>query len=166
MKKSFLHRVILITLLAFVFGCAGTQTSVNASSHEATARDYARPGFVTKIEDGRLWVFIPGSKELEKFEKAGELAKHVIRPAAGPNRITLKAPDSETADAYMLAKPGFITRIEDGRLWVFKVGSKEFEKFEKAGELAKHIIRPAAGPNRMTLKAPDAETADAYLAAK
>jgi len=166
MKKSLLNRITLIFLLAFAFGCAGPQTAVNASSHQVKAADYARPGFVTKVEDGRLWVFIPGSKELANFEKHGELAKHVIRPAAGPNRITVKGPDTNTVDAYLLAKPGFITRIEDGRLWVFKVDSKELEKFEKHGELAKHVIRPAAGPKRMTLKAPDAETVDAYLAAK
>ena len=33
---------------------------------------YDKPGFVTKIEDGRLWVFKQGSKELEQFEQHGE----------------------------------------------------------------------------------------------
>lgn len=124
---------------------------------------FDKPGFVTEMEDGRLWVFLDGSKELGQFREHGELAKHIIRPGAGPEGMTLKAPDAETADAYLLAKPGFVVMIEDGRLWVFRDGSKELGQFREHGELAKHIIRPGAGPGGMTLKAPDAETADAYL---
>ena len=54
--------------------------------------------------------------------------------------------------------------MEDGRLWVFRHGSKEYADFQKHGELAKHVVRPAAGPNRVTIKAPDIETVNAYLA--
>lgn len=154
-------RIFLIGLLITTIGCTATELKAQSSADQ-----YAKPGFVTLMEDGRLWVFEEGSKELVKLKEHGELAKHVIRPAAGPDRLTLKAPDAETVDAYLLAKPGFITRIEDGRLWVFRVGSEEFKKFTEHGELAKHVIRPAAGPNRMTIKAPDAETAAAYLQAR
>ena len=60
---------------------------------------------MTIVEDGRLWVFRPGSPELAAFEQDGELAKQVVRPGAGPGGVTLKAPDAETLDAYQNAKP-------------------------------------------------------------
>jgi len=126
----------------------------------------AKPGFVTRLEDGRLWVFRKGSEELAAFDADGELAKHVIRPSAGPLGTTLKSPDAETLDAYLLSKPGFATRVVEGRLWVFREGSDELAEFESNGELAKHVIRPAAGPGGVTIKAPDAETLDAYLTAQ
>lgn len=148
-------------------GAGPVGMTVKAPDSE-TIRDYlvARAGFVTKFEDGRLWVFRTGSKELGDFEKHGELAKHVIRPGAGPQGVTLKSPDAETLDAYVLAKPGFVTVIEDGRLWVFRAGSKDLADFEKHGELAKHVVRPGAGPGGMTIKAPDNETIAAYIVAR
>lgn len=63
--------------------------------------NFDRDGFVTKIHDNRLWVFKTGSKELGKFEKDGEIAKHVIIPAGGPFGVTVKAPDKETIEEYM-----------------------------------------------------------------
>jgi hypothetical protein len=130
-----------------------------------TIQDYlvCRPGFVTKVDDGRLWVFRTGAAELADFEKSGELAKCVTQVSAGPSGMTLKGPDAETLDAYKYAKPNFITFVEDGRLWVFRAGSAELADFQKHGELAKHVIRPGAGPDGMTIKAPDAETLEAYL---
>jgi uncharacterized protein (TIGR03000 family) len=129
------------------------------------AKGPEKAGFVTFIEDGRLWVFRQGSKELADFRKDGELAKHVIRPGAGPNGMTVKAPDTETVLAYTLARDGFVTVLEKGgeRLWVFKTGSKELADFKRDGELAKHVVRIKAGPMGMTIKAPDAETIDAYM---
>lgn len=123
----------------------------------------AREGFVTRLDDGRLWIFRAGSPELEAFEKSGELAKHVILPGAGPDGLTLKSPDRETIDAYLAARPGFVTFGEDGRVWVFRRSCPELAAFRKTGELAKHVIRPGAGPDGVTLKAPDAETLDSYL---
>ena len=133
-----------------------------------TIRDYlvAKTGFVTKFEDGRLWVFRAGSKELADFQKHGELAKHVVRPGAGPNGATIKAPDAETLDAYIYTKPNFVALVEDGRLWVFRRGSKELADFQKHGELAKHVVRPGAGPGGITIRAPDAETIAAYTVAR
>ncbi|MCI0684843.1 MAG: TIGR03000 domain-containing protein [Gemmataceae bacterium] len=60
-------------------------------------------GFETIVEDGRLWVFRKGAKELAAFKKDGELAKHVILVNAGPLGVTLKAPDRATIDAYLTA---------------------------------------------------------------
>lgn len=139
-------------------------TILSPDSETIDAWRFAKPGFVTTMEDGRLWIFREGSSELGEFQRQGELAKHVTRPGAGPNGITVKSPDNETIMAYMTSAPGFITMMEDGRLWVFRAGSKEFAEFQKQGELAKHVTRPAAGPGRMTIKAPDSETVTAYLA--
>jgi sugar lactone lactonase YvrE len=127
---------------------------------------YDKPGFATRTADGRLWVFKAGAKEIAEFDKHGELVKQVIRPGAGPDGMTIKAPDSETITAYLCAKQGFVTRVVDGRLWVFKEGSKEIEEFDKHGELVKQVIRPGAGPGGITIKAADTETISAYLAVK
>ncbi|WP_305043223.1 hypothetical protein [Geoalkalibacter sp.] len=135
-----------------------------AAAKVTPAPDYERPGFETYLEDGRLWVFHKHAKDLKTFHERGELAKFVVRPAAGPERMTLKGPDAETLDAYLLSRPGFVTKVEEGRLWVLRDGSDELKQFVERGELAKFIVRPAAGPNGMTLRAPDAETADAYMA--
>ncbi|MCA9124438.1 MAG: hypothetical protein H6822_18485 [Planctomycetaceae bacterium] len=127
---------------------------------------HSKRGFVTFEADGRLWVFGTNSSELKQYLTSGELAKHVIRPGAGPGGITLKAPDAETIDRFLTLKDGFITKIDDGRLWVFRKDSEELKSFEASGELAKHVIRPNAGPGGMTIKAPDNETILEYLATR
>jgi len=124
-----------------------------------------KPGFVTQVEDGRLWVFEEGSEGLAEFEQTGEPAKHVIRPGAGPGGMTIKSSDADVIDAYLHAKPGFMTKVIDGRLWVISAGSEEEAAFKKHGELAKHVIKPGAGPGGMTVKAPDVETIGKYMAA-
>lgn len=133
-----------------------------------TIQDYlvCRPGFVTKVENGRLWVFRSGAAELAEFEASGELAKCVTQVGAGPSGMTLKGPDAETLDAYTYAKPNFVTFVEDGRLWVFRAGSPDLADYHKSGELAKHVVRPGAGPNGMTIKSPDNDTITAYMAAR
>jgi hypothetical protein len=113
----------------------------------------------------RLWIFRQNSKDLAEFLKNGDLTKQVIRPGAGPRGMTLKGPDADTIIAYVTAQEGFITFLQDGRLWVFKSDSKDLQEYKKNGELAKHVIRVNAGPLGLTLKAPDGETIDLYLKA-
>jgi hypothetical protein len=150
-------------------------TRINAAPYKATLRapdietmeEYltAKPGFVTKFDDGRLWIFRQDSKDLAEFLKNGDLTKQVVRPGAGPRGMTLKGPDADTIIAYVTAQEGFITFLQDGRLWVFKSDSKDLQEYKKNGELAKHVIRVNAGPLGLTLKAPDAETIDFFLKA-
>ena len=185
MKTVRLMAIAAVVLPAVLLaGCAGTpapaqpaaaavQPAAEAAATEAApakaaaedASRYERDGFVTTLEDGRLWVFRAGSKELAEFEQKGEPVKQVIRPSAGPGGVTLKAVDSETLDEYMATAPGFVVRMEDGRLWVFRAGSQELAEFEQKGEPVKQVIRPSAGPFGLTIKAVDAETLDAYLSA-
>jgi hypothetical protein len=146
---------------------AGPAGMTIKSSDSETVAEYltAKPGFVTKVEDGRLWVFVEGSDALAEFEASGEPAKHVIRPAAGPRGMTIKAADTQIIDAYLAAKPGFVTDVVDGRIWVFREGCEELDEYRANGEPAKHVICPSAGPGGMTLKAPDSETIAAYVSA-
>lgn len=187
--KRFLALLLITSALGL--GCAAKQeVALEDDEHEIefVEKDYAkydfsRPGFITKVVDNRLWVFKEGDKDYQKFLKDGELAKHVTLPAAGPLRVTIKAPNKETIDEYLNAygdleeakldfskinfdKPGFVTKIVDGRLWVFKAGDKHLAQFEKDGELAKHVTIPGGGPEGITIKAPDKETIDAYMSAK
>lgn len=137
------------------------------SADTETLAEYvtSKPGFYTKIEDGRLWVFKQGSKELEQFLAEGEPAKMAIRPAAGPRGMTVKGPDQETLLTYLLSVEGLHVSIADGRIWVFREGSEELKAFQEDGEPAKIVVRPGAGPMGMTVKGPDAETVDAFLRA-
>lgn len=158
------------TALLAMMGCVAlTGCRSGIASQPGPARgdaSFAKPGFVAKEKEGRLWVFREGSKELAAFEKHGEPAKQVVRPGVGPLGMTLKGPDTETILAYVAAKPGFVTKVNDGRIWVFREGSEELVAFEKHGEPAKQVVRPGAGPLGATLKGPDAETLALYMVAR
>jgi hypothetical protein len=124
-----------------------------------------KEGFETFIVDGRIWVFRPGSEDLAQFHKTGEPAKNVTKVRAGPGGMTVKGGDLDTVNQYLTAKPGFVTFIDDGRLWVFVPGSEDLAEYEKAGEPAKSVTRVRAGPGGMTIRAPDGTIIDSYLAA-
>jgi len=125
---------------------------------------FSKPGFVTFLNKNVLTVFRVESKDLPKFRQSGDMAKGVIRPAAGPEGLSLKAPDGETLQDYLMTDRQFIVRHVDGRLWVFRNGCAEFGQYVRDGELAKNVTRVGAGPNGMTLKAPDTGTLDLYVA--
>jgi hypothetical protein len=55
MKKMTLSALMLASLFAGI----------------AIAGEFDEPGFVTEVEDGRLWVFRQGSQELKDFEATG-----------------------------------------------------------------------------------------------
>lgn len=85
-------------------GCASTDSGLAApAAQQAPAvKSYDKPGFVTAIVKGRLWVFADGSKELAAFRETGKTpAVHVVRPLAGPDRMTLLSPDTAILDAYL-----------------------------------------------------------------
>ncbi|MFO7764882.1 MAG: hypothetical protein R6V33_00465 [Pelovirga sp.] len=156
--------IFMLALVAAVtIGCAAKD--LDAANH---GTGFDRPGYVTGVEDGRLWVFQAGTKEAQAYTASkSKPAKHVVRPAAGPNGMTVRAPELGIIDGYLMSKPGFVTSVEDGRLWVFKDGSKEADAYiATKSKPAKHVVRPAAGPNGMTIRAPEFEVIDAYLATK
>ncbi len=106
---------------------------------------FARSGFRTEIEDGRLWVLADGQEKGEK---------HVTLVGAGPCGMTLKAVDRDTALRYLGCKPGFAVRIEEGRVWVLRPGESPTEK---------RVTLLGEGPLGSTLMASDYATALAYL---
>ena len=58
-----------------------------------------------------------------------------------------------------------MTRVLDEYLWVFRQGSEEFDIIKSGGELAKHVTRIQAVDGEIrTIKSPDSETLDGYLA--
>ena len=87
MKKLTLTAVLLTSLFATA----------------ALASQYDKPGFVTEVEDGRLWVFREGSKELEEFKKSGEPAKQFADIGSGPEGMTVKSADEATLKDYLQA---------------------------------------------------------------
>ncbi len=124
-----------------------------------------KPGFTVRIDDGRYWVFRTGTEALVQYDGGTPPGEQAIRPGAGPGGATLKAPDAETLDAYLIAAPGFDTVLLDGRVWVLRSGSEEAAAFRKDGEPAEMVTRPGAGPGNRTVRAVDRETLDAYLKA-
>lgn len=70
------------------------------------------------------------------------------------------------ATAPSLSKPGFYTEVKEGRLWVFREGSKELAEFQQQGEPARQVTRVGGGPRGMTIKSSDAAVIDDYLAAR
>ena len=85
-------------------GTARTGTIANATPSASTATAYNKPGFVTEVRDGRLWVFRENSTELQEFRTQGELGKSVTRVGGGPNGMTIRAADAQTLDDYLAGK--------------------------------------------------------------
>jgi len=144
-----------------------TIMAVDGTVIDAYMAAYRHGNRFTVIEDdGRLWVFRTGSAELAGFRAKGEPAKRITRVGAGPGEKTIMSSEGEIIDEFMAAyhygKPGFTVFEEDGRLWIFKNGSKELEGFRKVGEPAKRVTRVGAGPRGMTVMAADTATLDAY----
>lgn len=71
-----------------------------------------------------------------------------------------------TTTTPSVAKAGFYTEVRDGRLWVFRDGSKELEEFKRHGEPAHQVTRIGGGPSGMTIKSSSATVIDEYLAAR
>jgi hypothetical protein len=63
-------------------------------------------------------------------------------------------------------KPGFKTEVKEGRLWVFREGSKDYDDYKKKGEPAKMVSRIGEGPNGMTIRSGDTKTIEDYMKAK
>ena len=104
MKHRFFATKMAIGMFLVFLGCAGTAGGEPGAGNPKDAAAYAKPGFYTQLDDGSLWVFREGSKELEDFRTKGKPAKHTVRPGAGPEGMTLRGPDGETLDKYMSAK--------------------------------------------------------------
>jgi hypothetical protein len=85
-----------VTLGALVISLAACATMQSASHN--------KPGFVTEVKDGRLWVFREGSRELTAYRTHGEPAQMVTRVGAGPKGMTIRAADTKTIDDYLAAK--------------------------------------------------------------
>ena len=148
-------RLLCAAACILIAACGSTSTKtdhqVNAADaaargSDSAANSYAREGFLVELEDGRLWVQRPGQKREEK---------HVAWIGAGPDGMTVKAPDAETALAYVASRPGFVVEVEDGRLWVLRSGQQKDEK---------NVTKIGAGPRGATVRANDKATLDAYLA--
>jgi hypothetical protein len=91
---------------AFIAILALSLTSAVAVASEpvASASKYDKPGYVTAVEKGRLWVFKEGSKELDAFRQHGEPTVSVAKIGSGPEGMTVKGPSMEVIDAYLASQ--------------------------------------------------------------
>ena len=148
---------------------AQVATPSRASSRRAQAQGtiYDRPGFVTALKDGRLWVMRAGTPEAAALLADGKTpVNHVIRPNAGPAGLTIRAPDGRDIIEYLGTKPGFQVFEHNGRLWVYRADSPDLAKAAEGRHPVNHVIRPLAGPAGITLRASDIEIINDYIAAK
>lgn len=65
------------------------------------ASQYDKPGFFTKVEDGRLWGFREGSEQLKDFQAHGEPAKQFTEIGNGPDGMTVKSGDEKALKGYL-----------------------------------------------------------------
>ena len=132
--------------------------------------NYDRPGFKTSLKDGRLWVFLEGSKGLSEFRTHGEPAKNVTMIGEGPNGMTLRGSETDTLKSYVAAykygRPGYAVFMGDGRVWVFRTGSDDLAEFLKSGEPAKSVTLIGEGPDGLTLRSSDMQTARDFMAGR
>jgi hypothetical protein len=77
--------------------------AISAGCATTPASPYDKPGFVTKEDKGRLWVFREDSKDWEAFQKHGEPVKQVTKIGVGPNGMTVKSSDGKVIDEYLKA---------------------------------------------------------------
>jgi hypothetical protein len=82
-----------LTLTALIFSSLFAGTTL--------ASQFDKPGFVTEVEDGRLWVFRENSQELKDFKATGEPAKQFTDIGSGPEGMTVKAADDRTLKDYL-----------------------------------------------------------------
>lgn len=73
------------------------------TTFSAHASEHNLPGFVTEVEEGRLWVFKENSPEYEAFKQHGEPIKQFVSIGTGPDGMTIKAADQAVLDAYHTA---------------------------------------------------------------
>ncbi len=100
----------LRTLVTVSMFALAVPVSAYAGGHPIGS-PFDRPGFFTSIVDGRLWVFRKDDrKSIDEFQTQGEPAKSVSRIGAGPNRMTIRAPDAETLEAYLKAPASPVRR--------------------------------------------------------
>ncbi|TVR44105.1 MAG: hypothetical protein EA402_07950 [Planctomycetota bacterium] len=148
---------------------AGSSSASTATASTSTAASpFDKPGFVTGVKDGRLWVFRADSDAGKAFKANGATpARHVVRPGVGPAGMTVRAPDAEDIVAYMMARPGFEVVEADGRFWIYREGTKEHAAFKESGSHpARHVVRPGAGPMGTTLRSPELKYITEYLGTK
>lgn len=126
--------------------------------------NYGKPGFFTRVVDGRLWVLKEGSDAANEFRASGEPAKSVTIVGAGPEGMTIRSSDTEVVAEYLVAKRGFFTQIVDGRLWVFEENSEALNEFKANGEPEKSATLIGEGPMGMTVKSADQSVIDKYMA--
>ncbi|MFM1872169.1 MAG: Virginiamycin lyase [Planctomycetota bacterium] len=159
----------ILSGLLLLAACSSAPRSADASSATEASASVATttfPGFKTFSEDGRLIVFREEDAEAATFLQHRELGKSVTRIGVGPGGATLRAPDAETIEAFLLSGKGFVVRLQEGRLWVFAANSPEWREFLQHGEPAKSVTRIGAGPDGKTVKAPDAAVLDGWLASR
>jgi hypothetical protein len=167
-------RVIPLSLVALslvtMAGCeAATTSRADRSGSMSAMADHGpfhKPGYLTEVVDGRLWVFAADSEDYAEFKRVGEPAKHVTRIGDGPRGMTIKAPDTETIIEYLAAKPGYLTEMADGVLWVLAEGSAALVEYQTSGEPAKNATLIGVGPLGASIRSDDKTTIVSYLGAK
>ncbi|MEM7245292.1 MAG: hypothetical protein AAF533_08100 [Acidobacteriota bacterium] len=127
----------------------------------------ARPGFVLRQHDDRTWVLPEGSLDLARFAAGHVPEKHVTRIVSTQGGIlSLKFTSAEVLRAWEASKRGFVNRLHEGQIWVFREGSPALAAFDEGAVPDKHATRLRTdGGHVISMKSPEAATLDAWEAA-
>ena len=109
-SKAVSRILLLLTLLTLTAAVAGCRTGGHgdAPAHIAgdgrgTSSPYDRPGYVTVIRRGQLWVFESGSEALTRFQREGEPTRSVTVVGVGPHGMNVRSTNRRTIDEYLAA---------------------------------------------------------------
>ncbi len=152
---------VCILLLGACTGNGGEDRRADGAS--AT---HAKPGFAVYERDGRLWVFHEDSEHEATFLAVGEPAKSVTMIGVGPGGKSIRAIDKDVVVAYLAAKPGYHTEVKNGRVWVFREGSEDHDRYLAEGEPGKCYTAIGVGPLGATVRSESKDHVAGWLTAK
>lgn len=99
----------LLVMMTVLTGCrtgGGAPAPAVALAASAEPRDvhkYDRPGFVTFVGGGELWVFRADSPALARFEREGAPSRSITLVGAGPAGMNVRSVDRVTITDYLMA---------------------------------------------------------------
>ena len=171
MKTTRFHTMVMaISAAISLNACQSTSSTINPQDQMVIKHTPStlRSGYITfETDDCRTWVFRDNSEALHSFAKGEKPVKPAKKSIHTPAGVTILQSDNlETLVGYLALKPGFTTRMIGGYLWVFRDTAAEPALVDEGVKLTKSVskIAEAAGDIR-TIKSPDMDTLNAYLAA-
>lgn len=165
-RSRVLTAAALTLTAALLMSCRSTTPGDDEDagpSKPLSLASFEKPGFAVFIANGDVWVFRPGSEGMVQFLALGSPHRAVSWAGAGPDGVTLRSDSAGTLSAYVAARPGFVTFVREGDIWVFRPDTPAAKAFLEGHEPESPVARHGAGPMGKTVIGADEKTVRAYL---